>query len=62
MGLDITYRLNPFMNQVYFYRVKDDRDQRLQICGLNPFMNQVYFYLSPLVQDMPRLLKVLIPL
>ena len=40
----ICWRLNPFMNQVYFYFGEhcineDDGEYRL-----NPFMNQVYFY------------------
>ena len=38
-------RLNPFMNQVYFYA---ENMIRLlgspETTGLNPFMNQVYFY------------------
>ena len=36
-------RLNPFMNQVYFYRSLWLPHQRY-LLGLNPFMNQVYFY------------------
>ena len=35
--------LNPFMNQVYFYAVKDETLCKPNRC-LNPFMNQVYFY------------------
>ena len=37
------YRLNPFMNQVYFYfLLLTNKDKPLKC--LNPFMNQVYFY------------------
>ena len=36
---------NPFMNQVYFYRVfAYGLKSVLKRYGLNPFMNQVYFY------------------
>ena len=38
-------RLNPFMNQVYFYNEFGDRViSKLYCKSLNPFMNQVYFY------------------
>ena len=38
------YSLNPFMNQVYFYRLaRKSKRPPLALC-LNPFMNQVYFY------------------
>ena len=36
-------RLNPFMNQVYFY-TNDELLKGKASNGLNPFMNQVYFY------------------
>ena len=35
--------LNPFMNQVYFYR-GEARTGARPSPRLNPFMNQVYFY------------------
>ena len=37
--------LNPFMNQVYFYREALLAIARADCPGLNPFMNQVYFYI-----------------
>ena len=40
------YRLNPFMNQVYFYEQGIATGKELEKC-LNPFMNQVYFYRCP---------------
>ena len=36
--------LNPFMNQVYFYRSGTRHDRERTKTCLNPFMNQVYFY------------------
>ena len=37
-------RLNPFMNQVYFYRERALSMHMATSMSLNPFMNQVYFY------------------
>ena len=38
--------LNPFMNQVYFYKeLLETIAHDWHMC-LNPFMNQVYFYLT----------------
>ena len=39
--------LNPFMNQVYFYKQDGFTHCFGNLYGLNPFMNQVYFYNGP---------------
>ena len=55
--------LNPFENQVYFYRkLADDMAREAWGC-LNPFENQVYFYLfAALVVVCFIVFRVLIPL
>ena len=40
-------RLNPFMNQVYFYNAERQAATGRRSERLNPFMNQVYFYFVP---------------
>ena len=55
-------RLNPFMNQVYFYYPVQPGD-RLFFPSLNPFMNQVYFYFAAsAIRSQFLLHEVLIPL
>ena len=41
------YSLNPFMNQVFFYKAPWEKERRKAVAGLNPFMNQVFFYRRP---------------
>ena len=52
--------LNPFMNQVYFYKLA--RERCGYILGLNPFMNQVYFYIHTIGHYESAPWEVLIPL
>ena len=55
-------RLNPFMNQVYFYgRAAEGGGCAAERC-LNPFMNQVYFYMGGVAPNHEKGGYVLIPL
>ncbi len=48
-------RLNPFMNQVYFYVEKRGGPTASRLFCLNPFMNQVYFYAGRRSGKIPRI-------
>ena len=54
--------LNPFMNQVYFYRRVTPPEQNREEKSLNPFMNQVYFYARERLRVLVDDHGVLIPL
>ena len=58
---EVRSRLNPFENQVYFYR-RAGEHHRLHWLRLNPFENQVYFYVAEAAENGWPDGDVLIPL